>query len=90
MSIPKEFKLNNGTSIPSIGFGTWMLHDKAAIVRAVMEAGYIHIDTAMIYENEHLVGEALAECFAQGKKREDLFVTTKLWHSQYADVEGAM
>jgi diketogulonate reductase-like aldo/keto reductase len=60
------------------------------MVNAIMTAGYTHIDTAMIYKNEEVVGEALAECFQKGKKREDIFVTTKLWHSQYADVEGAM
>jgi len=51
-----------------------------------MEAGYTHIDTATVYNNEEIIGEALAECFAKGKKREDIFVTTKLWHSGYGDV----
>jgi len=60
------------------------------MVNAIMTAGYTHIDTAMIYKNEEVVGAALAECFEKGKKREEIFVTTKLWHSQYADVEGAM
>lgn len=60
------------------------------MVNAIMTAGYAHIDTAMIYKNEEVVGAALAECFQKGKKREDIYVTTKLWHTQYADVEGAM
>jgi len=55
-----------------------------------MEAGYTHIDTATVYNNEEIIGEALAECFAKGKKREDIFVTTKLWHSGYGDVQGTL
>lgn len=60
------------------------------MVNAIMKAGYCHIDTAHIYKNEEKVGEALKECFAQGKKREDIFVTTKLWHDKWDDVEGAI
>merc|ERR1712222_229301 len=44
----------------------------------------------MIYENEAQIGEALQECFAAGIKREDLFITTKLWHTDKNDIEGAM
>ena len=55
-----------------------------------MDVGYRHIDTAKIYSNEDLIGEALQECYSKGIKREDLFITTKLWHTEYGDVEGAM
>ena len=60
------------------------------MVNAIMKCGYAHIDTAALYKNEQVVGAALEECFAQGKKREDVFVTTKLWHTDYHNVEGAI
>ena len=53
-----------------------------------MQAGYTHLDTATVYKNETTIGEAIQECFSQGKKREDLYVTTKLAHSGYNDVDG--
>jgi len=56
---------------------------KGEVGRAVeiaIEAGYRHIDTAFAYDNEEEIGQALARCFARGiVKREDIFVTTKLW-----------
>ena len=55
-----------------------------------MQAGYQHLDTASIYGNEEIVGEAIEESIKQGKKREDIYVTTKIWHPEYADVEGAI
>lgn len=89
-SIPKSFKLNDGTTIPSVGLGTASHQDKDSMVNAVMNAGYIHIDTAACYNNEHVVGEALAECFAQGKTRADVYVTTKLWHDKWDNPEAAL
>ncbi|MBB3696762.1 aldo/keto reductase [Flammeovirga yaeyamensis] len=72
-------KLNNGLEIPSLGFGTYLSKNEEvkAAVLAALEAGYRHIDTAMIYENEEGVGEAIAE---SGVPREEIFVTTKLWN----------
>ena len=52
-----------------------------------MEAGYTHIDTATLYENEEMIGDALQECFTRGKKREDLFITDKIWHDDFGDCE---
>jgi 2,5-diketo-D-gluconate reductase A len=69
--------LNNGTTIPQVGLGTWPLDD-AEVARAIVEAtalGYRHIDTAAKYGNEAGVGEGVR---ASGLPREDLFVTTKL------------
>ena len=94
--ITKYIDLNNGAKMPILGYGTFLakpeehqiLHD--CIVYAVVECGYRHIDTAKIYENEHIVGAALKECFEKGIKREDLFITTKLWRDDYEDVEAAM
>ncbi|OHX64421.1 aldo/keto reductase [Flammeovirga pacifica] len=72
-------KLNNGLEIPSLGFGTYLSKNEEvkAAVLAALEAGYRHIDTAMIYENEEGVGEAIKE---SGVPREEIFVTTKLWN----------
>jgi len=72
--------------MPSVGLGTVSQQNKDSLVKSIMEAGYTHIDTASMYKNEKVVGAALAECFARGKKREDIFVTTKLWHDKYLDV----
>lgn len=53
--------------------------------------GYRHIDTAFCYQNEHEVGQGIKEALASGKvKREDLFVTTKLWCSYHTRVEEAL
>ena len=81
MEVKKIFTLSNGVEIPGIGFGTWQAKDEAAIncVKAALEAGYRHIDTATLYKNEGSVGQAIAEC---GLKREDVFVTSKLWNSK--------
>ena len=75
--------MNNGKTIPSIGLGTHQIEfdDHESLVLAIMNAGYCHIDTAAVYGNEETVGKALKECFKKGKKREDIFVTTKLWHT---------
>ena len=73
--------LNNGISIPAIGFGVYTLSGLECVeaVEEAIKAGYRHIDTAESYENESEVGYAINECIAQGiVKREDLFITTKL------------
>lgn len=77
----KTVKLSNGYEIPSIGFGTWKTPDGETAVMAVKKAiefGYTHIDTAAIYGNEKSVGKAIKE---SGVKREELFVTSKLWNT---------
>ncbi|NUP30957.1 MAG: aldo/keto reductase [Streptomycetaceae bacterium] len=78
MSVPNII-LNNGVSIPQLGFGVWQVPpaETQAAVRTALEAGYRSIDTAAAYENESGVGAALAE---SGIPRQDLFVTTKLWN----------
>src|SRR3989338_2711431 len=73
--------LNNKTEIPVIGFGVFRIPDGEEVVNAVkwaLEAGYRHIDTAMIYKNEERVGQAIRE---SGISREEIFVTTKLWNT---------
>ncbi len=80
-SLTDTFKLSNGTGIPCIGFGTWQTPDGDVAVSSIkhaLEAGYRHIDTAAAYGNEESVDRALA---GSGIKREDLFITTKLWNA---------
>ena len=84
------FKLNNGYLIPKLGLGTANQTTKQAIIDGVLKAGYRHIDTASEYENEHIIGDALKECFAQGVKRDELFISTKIWHTEINDVQGTI
>ncbi|MBW3088257.1 aldo/keto reductase [Bifidobacterium sp. 82T24] len=80
MAIQSTITLNNGTVIPQVGLGVFQTPDGDVTVNAVrtaLEAGYRHIDTAMIYRNEASVGEGVRR---SGVPREDIFVTTKLWN----------
>lgn len=74
-----SIKLNNGVDMPMLGFGVYQVTDPQECERVVVDAidvGYRHIDTAASYQNETQVGNAIKHI---GIKREDLFVTTKLW-----------
>jgi len=75
-----KFKLNSGTEIPAVGLGTWKSPSEDAYnaVLYALKAGYRHIDTASIYGNEEAVGRAIKD---SGLKREELFITTKVWNS---------
>lgn len=76
--------LNDGATIPQIGLGVWQLNDDETYtsVRAAIDAGYRHIDTAKIYGNEAAVGRAVSDAIAAGDvTRDELFITTKLWNS---------
>lgn len=53
--------------MPSVGLGTAQNKDRESIVGGIMDASYVHVDTAAVYKNEEVVGEALANCFALGK-----------------------
>ncbi|KAJ5619149.1 hypothetical protein N7510_003133, partial [Penicillium lagena] len=82
----RVFKLNNGTAIPAIGFGTWKSAPKDAYdsVKCALQAGYRHIDTAFNYGNEEEVGRAIKD---SGVPREEIFLTTKLWSTYHSRVE---
>ena len=71
--------LNDGRSIPQLGLGLWQTPAAGAadIVAAALQTGYRHLDTAAIYGNEAGVGLGLVN---SGVKREEVFVTTKLWN----------
>jgi 2,5-diketo-D-gluconate reductase B len=73
----------NGARIPAIGLGTWELRGRvcARIVEQALKLGYRHIDTAQVYENEREVGEGLR---ASGVRRDEVFVTTKVWTNHFA------
>ena len=73
----------NGAKIPAIGLGTWELRGRACarLVEQAVRLGYRHIDTAQVYENEREVGEGLR---ASRVKRDEVFVTTKIWTNHFA------
>lgn len=80
MSTIPTITLNDGIEIPQLGFGVFQVppEETERAVTLALEAGYRHIDTATIYENEEGVGRAIA---ASGIPRDELFVTTKLWNA---------
>lgn len=79
-TITSSVILNNQTNMPRFGLGTFLAPAGASTqdaVRWALEAGYRHIDTARIYDNEQDVGQAIID---SGVPRSDVFVTTKVWN----------
>lgn len=74
-----ELKFNDGNTIPQLGYGVWRVPNDVAtnVVSLALEAGFRHIDTARIYDNESGTGTAIAN---SNVPREEIFVTTKLWN----------
>ncbi len=72
---------SNGARIPALGLGTWDIRGETCveIVAEGLKLGYRHVDTAAAYENEVQVGEGMR---ASGVAREDIFLTTKVWHDR--------
>jgi diketogulonate reductase-like aldo/keto reductase len=89
------YTLNNGVEIPKLALGTWMIEDEKAAdaVKAAVDLGYRHIDTAQAYGNEAGVGEGVRTC---GIARGDLFVQTKLeagvksYDEAVASIDGSL
>ena len=81
------FTLANGVRVPCIGFGTWQSEDGDEAYNAVtaaLQSGYRHIDTAAAYGNEKSVGAAIRDfCREHNVRREDIFLTTKLWNDDH-------
>ena len=75
-----------GARIPLVGLGTWDLRGRVCVrvVEQALRFGYRHVDTAEMYDNEREVGEGLR---ASGVKRNEVFVTTKIWPSHFAPRE---
>ncbi|XVF67832.1 hypothetical protein PTKIN_Ptkin10aG0153100 [Pterospermum kingtungense] len=81
--------LNNGFKMPIVGLGVWRMDGKDVrdLIINSIKIGYRHFDCAADYRNEAEVGEALSEAFRTGLvKREDLFITTKLWNTDHGHV----
>ncbi|KAH7245128.1 NADP-dependent oxidoreductase domain-containing protein [Fusarium tricinctum] len=96
MSQGKTFTLSTGAKIPLLGYGTWQA-SPGEVGQGVYEAlkvGYRHLDLAKVYGNQPEIAEALKKAFAEipGLKREDVFITSKLWNSQHdpKQVEAAL
>ncbi|MBY0301353.1 MULTISPECIES: aldo/keto reductase [Sphingomonas] len=79
-----DLTLNDGRTMPRLGLGTYQIPDSqvAPVVRAGLDLGFRLVDTAALYHNERGVGEGLA--------RDDVWVTTKLWHDRHGDAAGAL
>ena len=78
-------KFSNGIEIPSLGFGVYRVPNEGVTkdcVLKALKAGYRHIDTAQAYHNEEEVGQAIKE---SGLKREEVFITTKIWISNFGE-----
>src|ERR1700729_861015 len=73
----------NGAKCPAIGLGPWELRGRACarLAEQALRLGYRHIDTAQVYENEREVGDGVR---ASGIRRDDVFVTTKVWTTHFA------
>jgi len=73
----------HSANIPAIGFGTWTLKGEQAstLVEHALGAGYRHVDTAAMYDNEEAVGQGIR---SSSVSRSDIFLTTKVWHTDLA------
>jgi 2,5-diketo-D-gluconate reductase B len=82
--ISVQFITANGATLPALGFGTYGMprSDMLRMIPAALNAGFRHFDTAQIYRNEAEIEECVA---ASGLKREDVFLTTKVWVANYPD-----
>ncbi|WUR02598.1 aldose reductase [Vairimorpha necatrix] len=87
----KKITLNNGKEMPMLGLGTYKINTEKSVedaLRNALKCGYRHIDTALLYENEIFIGKALLKIFKEGLvKREELFITSKLWNTYHEDPE---
>jgi diketogulonate reductase-like aldo/keto reductase len=89
MQVSRTVTLNNGLVIPTLGLGVWAMREGAETENAVrwaLDAGYRLFDTAKLYGNERSVGRAIR---ASGVRREEIFVTTKIWPTQFFNPETA-
>ncbi len=90
LSIESTVTLHNGIKMPMLGFGTFKCPNESEtidVIQCAIDAGYRHIDTAMVYDNEEIVGKAVREC---GVAREDIFLTTKCWNTDLREGPDAV
>ncbi|KAM0426274.1 hypothetical protein ACHAPT_008314 [Fusarium lateritium] len=87
MSLGRRVLLNSGHKIPQLGYGTWQsLPGEVALgVFEALKVGYRHLDLAKVYGNQPEVAQGLKRAFQEipGLRREDIFITSKLWNSQH-------
>lgn len=85
----EKIVLNNNTEIPAAGIGTFLMQpdDAQNAVVSALKNGYTMIDTANAYMNEKAVGRGVTE---SGKTREEVYISTKLWPSEYSNAEEAI
>lgn len=85
----QNVKLNNGLEMPILGFGVYQIYGEKCFksVMSALNSGYRLIDTAYIYDNEYIVGEAIIKSKIP---REEIFITTKLYMNQYSDAEAGI
>lgn len=85
MSLNKTLTLNDGNKIPQIGLGTWLSKpgEVANAVEVAIKAGYRHLDLAKIYQNQTEIRDALKKTIPSVVKREELFITSKLWNNAH-------
>ncbi|KAK2010207.1 aldo/keto reductase [Colletotrichum eremochloae] len=96
MSFGNKAKLNTGAEIPTLGYGTWQSApgEVSVGVYEALKAGYRHLDLAKIYQNQREVAQGLKKALAEipGLKREDIWITSKLWNNNHRpeNVEAAL
>ena len=87
----ETIRLSNGVEVPVLGIGTFMITpaDTEKAVYSAIKLGYRMIDTANAYMNEEAVGKAIAKAISEGLvKREELFVSTKIWPTLYEKADS--
>jgi len=77
---------NDGNRVPQVGLGTWKSPPGAveAAVVAALDAGYRHIDCALVYQNEDEIGKALSQKLSSSLRRDDVFLTGKIWNTYHS------
>ncbi|EFQ34002.1 aldo/keto reductase [Colletotrichum graminicola] len=96
MSFGNKAKLNTGAEIPTLGYGTWQSApgEVSVGIYEALKAGYRHLDLAKIYQNQPEVAQGLKKALAEipGLKREDIWITSKLWNNNHRpeNVEAAL
>jgi len=85
MASTKTYTLSTGQKIPALGLGTWLSKpgEVENAVEIAVRTGYRHLDLAMIYDNQPEVGRALKKVIPSVVKREELYITSKLWNSSH-------
>jgi L-glyceraldehyde reductase len=96
MSLRKTATLSSGYKIPTLGYGTWQSKpgEVGTGVYEALKAGYRHLDLAKIYQNQKEVAQGIKQAYKEipNLRREDIFITSKLWntHHRPEDVEAAL